>query len=237
MKRRGVGKALVDAMNGKGKEQEKSSEGVSPLMNQTRQRILELLSDRPCNTMSGIAKEMALSLQNTKWHLNKLVESDYITKKETDTGTIYYPEGLIDPSDVILLSELTRERDRSVYTYISTNPGASQADVSKTLGLDHRKVLRIVMELERLGAIDTVEDGRNKRYFPSDIIQKKVDRYNDRSKDFVKHLTSRLASEGIKTELERSTQQEAIIHLVTRKETRMLRITTNPFFVLMQERS
>ena len=64
---------------------------VSVLMNPNRQKILQYLFRYPCTHLNSIARNFNYSVNNTRWHLRKLMETGYINDHKLGNKKLYLP--------------------------------------------------------------------------------------------------------------------------------------------------
>lgn len=81
---RKIGEELEKKLVGREEEivsrPERKKESV--LMNQTRQLILQYLCKYPCSRLEALSKDLELSMPTVKWHLEKMIDSNFISLKK-----------------------------------------------------------------------------------------------------------------------------------------------------------
>lgn len=229
---KGIGKALEKAININGKKIESDSkyeQGKYELMNKNRQEILQFLCIHPCSYSTMISTSLGLSLHATNWHLRRLIESDYISKKTMGKKTVYYPSNMIAMEDIPILEILNVEKAKSIYISILDRNGITQKEICETLTLKHQAVIWYAKKLESLGLISSLEDGKYKRYYPTELLRKKKDENTKRLKNFKDDIVRRFKEERLSPSVLRSTEDKVIVRIAKGGNKTVLTLYTNPF--------
>jgi len=175
MQKRGLGRALEDALQGK--EERRPRKGVkSVLSNPVRQQIYQYLTLHPCAYLSIISKDMLISIHTLEWHLKKLEASGYVREERIGGYKIYLPVNLVDKDDVHPLHLLNRENHRLIFSCVVHNPGMSMKDCAGSCDLSLSSAVTAINDLKADNLITSVEDGRFRRFFPSESIQGYLDK-------------------------------------------------------------
>jgi len=213
MQKRGLGRALEDALQGK--EERRPRKGVkSVLSNPVRQQIYQYLTLHPCAYLSIISKDMLISIHTLEWHLKKLSESGYITEQRIGGYRIYFPIHLVEKDDVRPLHLLNRENHRLIFSCVMHHPGMSMKECAKNCDLSISSTVTAIGDLKSENLITSVEDGRFRRFFPSDRLQQLLDRGDERQEFFLKWLLDRLYEEGLQPEIAK--KEDGFVHLSLR---------------------
>ena len=226
---KGVGKAFEKAMSIKEEELEGIKEGKFEFMNKNRQEIFQYLCLRPCSHAKSISQACGLSLHATSWHLRRLVEGNYISKKSIGKKMVYYPSAMIAAEDIPILEILNIERAKSIYVTILEKKGASQKEICKKLNLNHQAVIWYAKKLTRLGLISTLEDGKFRRYYPTDLLIRKKDENSKRLKIFRDKIIKRFQRERLSPTILRATEDKIVLRIVRGRSRAVLTLHTNPF--------
>lgn len=198
-------------------------------MNPRRQEILQYLCKYPCTRLSKITKDLELSVAATKWHLERLVEKDFIVKEEVNGDSVFYPANMIDEAEVQTFAIMNRERAIPILRRIQSNSGISQKDLCNDVQLNQRTVVRHTSELERVGLIESIQDGKFMRYYPTDLIKSMREDYRKRTSKFRKHLLKMLKKDGVDPKVMRSTDKALHVKITAGEKKNVLELNIHPF--------
>ena len=200
MPKRGLGKALEDALQGK--EERQPRKGMkSVLSNPVRQQIYQYLTLHPCAYLSLMSKDLLISIHTLEWHLKKLSDSGYVAEQRIGGYRIYFPVRLVDKEDVRALHLLNRENHRLVFSCIMHHPGMSMKECAENCDLSVSSAVSAIADLKAENLITSVEDGRFRRFFPSDRLQELLDRGEEGQEAFLKWLIDCLYEDGLQPEI------------------------------------
>jgi DNA-binding MarR family transcriptional regulator len=203
-------------------------------MNPRRQEILQYLCRYPCSRLSKIAKELELSAASTKWHLERLSEKDFVTEENINGNMVYFPTDMIDVHDVEIFAALNHERATPILRSILTNSGIKQKDLYEKVQLNQRTVVRHTSELEKAGLIESILDGKFKRYYPTDLIKKMETDYKKRAAKFRRSLLKLLKKDGVNPKVVRSTDKALHVKITAGEKKSMLELSTRPFTSVLE---
>lgn len=233
-------KRMVDAFK-KGIEEDKEAPKVPAervketiTMNPRRQEILQYLCRYPCTRMSKIAKDLELSMAATKWHLERLAEKNFIIKEVVSGDTIFYPANMIDESEIETFAIINHERATPILRRILSNSGITQKDLCEEVQLNQRTVVRHTSELERTGLIEIIQDGKFRRYYPTQLIKNMNEDYRRRASRFRKHLLKMLRKDGVSPQVMRSTDKALHVKITAGDKKRVLELNTQPFASILE---
>ena len=213
---KGVGRAFEKAVTTKGEEtQEEGGEKVRKFefLNKNRQEIFQYLCFHPCAHISMISKATGLSLHATSWHLRRLVEGNYVSKRTFGKKTVFYPLDMIASKDTPILELLNTEKARSIYLLIIERNGLSQGEICEMLGIKHQAVIWYTRKLETLGLLTILEDGKYRRYYPTDLLRRKRNDNAMRLKAFKEKIVKRFQSEMLSPTVLRSTDEKVVVRI------------------------
>lgn len=233
---KGIGKALERAIRSKdeGEVAEKGNgEGKFEFMNKNRQEIFQYLCLHPCSYATMISKATGLSLHATNWHLRRLVESDYVSKKVRGKKTVFYPVEMIALEDLPILEILNVDKAKAIYLSVLDKKGISQVEVCESLGLKHQAVIWYAKKLESLGLISSLEDGKYRRYYPTDLLIRKKDKNTERLKIFKDNVMKRFHKERLSPTILRSTEDKIVVRIARGSSKAVLTLHTNPFVTVL----
>jgi DNA-binding MarR family transcriptional regulator len=203
-------------------------------MNPRRQEILQYLCKYPCTRLSRIAKDLELSIAATKWHLERLAEKDFIVKEVVKGDSVFYPTNMIDENQVQTFSIINHERATHILRRILSNSGINQKDLCDEVELNQRTVVRHASELERVGLIESIQDGKFKRYYPTDLIKTLREDYRRRAGKFRKYLLKKLKKDGVDPKVVRYTDHTLHVKITTGENKSILELNTQPFAGILE---
>jgi DNA-binding MarR family transcriptional regulator len=180
-----------------------------------------------------VSRALNIKPPSAKWHLDKLVENNFINMRKTYGKTVFYPSNMIDDDDVELLAMLNDEHIKLTFLCIRDNPGITQKKLSNLLKTSHQTVILHASRLERLGFIASIEDGKFRRYYPTNKIQRKSEAYLKRIREFREHILKTLKKDGVKPRLIRSTDKGIIIEITVGQDRAVLELSTRPFVTVI----
>jgi DNA-binding MarR family transcriptional regulator len=231
---------MVDAFKKGIEDAKEPSKGISELvkktitMNPRRQEIFQYLCRYPCSRLSKIARDLDISNAATKWHLERLCENDFISKVDVKKQTVFYPANMIDEKDIIIFSAVNHERAIPILRKILTKSGISQKDLLNEVALNQRTVVRHAGELEHVGLIESIQDGKFMRYYPTKLLPKKSDDYRRRAARFRKHLLNILKKDGVSPKVIRSTDHALHVRITAGETKSTLELGTQPFASVLE---
>jgi predicted transcriptional regulator len=231
---KGVGKAFEKALTTKEeKEDIGSRDGKFELMNKNRQEIFQYLCLHPCSCTSMISKFLGLSIHTTKWHLRRLVENGFISKMSLGKKKVFYPTDMVAERDIPILEILNTDKAKAIYVIILHRKGLSQAEISEELGLKNQEVIWYTKKLESLGLIKSLEDGKYRRYYPTDLLSRKNDENGTRLKNFRNNIMKRLRREMLSPTVLRSTEDKLVLRIARGGNKAVLTLHINPFVTIL----
>ena len=84
------------------------------------------------------------------------------------------------------------------------------------------------------GLISSLEDGRYKRYYPTNRLIELSDKHQKALRAYRKGILERLTKDGVAPKVLRSTDREMHIEIRGGKERRVLVLHTDPFMTVLQ---
>jgi DNA-binding transcriptional ArsR family regulator len=231
---------MVDAFKKEIEEDKEPSKGSEEFikktltMNPRRQEILQYLCRYPCSRLSKIARDLDISNAATKWHLISLADSDFITLQKVKGETVYYPTNMVDKKDIGIFSAMNHERATPILRRIIANSGISQKNLKDEVQLNQRTVVRHTTELENAGLIESIQDGKFMRYYPTKLLSKMNDDYRKRTSKFRKHLLDILKKDGVHPKVVRSTDRALHVKITAGENKSVLELSTQPFASIME---
>ncbi len=200
----------------------------SILMNTSRCVIFEYLCLRPCSTVTGIAKGLAVSESSVRWHLDKLVFERFVTVKENGS-TIFFPTNMINPDHLDVFRLMAMDRSNAILESIKFKKGVYQNELSKELELNIRTVMKYASDLEFFGIIRCSNDGKFKRYYMTNLIDDLKEYYRKNSKHFKEYIIKKTRSDGLKPKIMLSTPELIKLKLEMKGDIKVLTLPLIPF--------
>lgn len=213
----------------KKRKEEEAPPGKPVLMNPQRRGIFSYLSRCPCSYLTKIGTVLGMSSSTVSWHVRKLVNAGYLREKAEGKRKVYYPQGLIDSSDVGIFALLSSDWLREVYVHVLRNEGLFQKEIAEALNRSNQSVERAISRLEKLRLLTLVEDGKFKRCFPTDTLRKRRDENYQREKVFVKQLMRRLNADKLKPAIVRQSEKVLLIEIQGASKRETLDVGLDPF--------
>ncbi len=222
----GLGSALRRMMGGPPVHvRDRPASGESVLMNSTRLRIFQALCNHPCSHVRAISREVGVAPPSVLWHLDKLVERGVAKKARSGNRSIFYPADLLEQDDVGLLSVLDLERPDHALRAVLASPGISQGELARSFGANGHALGALV----RSGALETVRDGRHRRYYPAPLLGQRREHYERRARRFKQLVLALLAGEGLSPEADRYDRDILEVRVTVGTRVERLRLLCNPF--------
>jgi predicted transcriptional regulator len=238
-KKERIGKAFQRALAPEEIEGEPTRKGEPfkpEIMNENRREILQYLSKHPCSYLSKISKELGLSFHTTKWHLRKIIESGYVANQRRGKRMVFYPKDMIALEDIPLFELLNTPKAKSIYLKIMEQEGISQKNVCRELRMKHQAVIWYTSKLEDIGLISSLEDGKFKRYYPTDLLSRWTDINLKRLRSYRDSVLKRLEEDRLKPVVIRSTEEKLVVRISMGSKRDLLTLWTDPVnTVLIQE--
>jgi predicted ArsR family transcriptional regulator len=203
-------------------------------MNPRRQEIFQYLCRYPCTRLARIGKDLDLSMAAAKWHLEKLSAKEFIAKHEIAGETVYCPVDMINEPDIRVLAAVNHERGTPVLRAIIQNPGITLKELCVKVQLNPRTVLRHAAAMERLGLVETIKDGKFKRFYKTEHIENINDGYRKRAGKFRKRILKMLKGDGVSPKVVRATDRALHVKITAGTKKSVLELNCQPFASVME---
>lgn len=203
-------------------------------MNPRRQEILSFLCRYPCSRLSKIARELELSNAATKWHLARLMEKDFIAVKVINGDKVFFPTDMIDGTDVGLFACMNHERAIPIFRRVLSGSGVTQKDLLEDVQMNQRTVVKHATELEKVGLITIIQDGKFRRYYPTELVEKTMLEYRKRVKRFRRNLLKKLKDDGVNPKVVRATDSSLHVRITSGEKMNVLELGTQPFSSVLE---
>jgi len=212
---------------------EKKTISESILMNPVRRRIYETLFLYPCIYLTALCEELSIKQPTAVWHLKKLSENNFIEELESEGRKIYYPKDMLTKDDIPILSNLNFPNVRSIFREIVNKPGISKIELANTLSLKYNIVTHNISKLLHLGLISKLKDGKEIRYYPTELFSKREEIFRIRMKGFRELIIKRLANDGLQPKIEKRSDSELLLRILSGGNVSFLHLYTKPFYTLL----
>ncbi|MGA1821779.1 MAG: winged helix-turn-helix transcriptional regulator [Thermoplasmatota archaeon] len=133
------------------------------LDHETRQKIVDYLRDNPGAHYSAVLKDLDLAHGVLTHHLNILETQEVIFSKQDRQYRRFYLDGMASQGPML---EGTQKR---VMDAVRRKPGSSQSEIARYLDMGRMMVSYHVGELEKLGMVRKVREGRENRIYPGSM--------------------------------------------------------------------
>jgi DNA-binding transcriptional ArsR family regulator len=136
---------------------------------------------------------------------------------------------MISRQDIPILELLNTKKAKAIYVLIAEHNGPYQGEICDSLGFKHQAVLWYANKLESLGLISSLEDGKYKRYYPTQLLRQKKDENTKRIKVFREWIIKKFQGENLHPTVLRSTEEKFVIRIKRGGTKAVLNLKTNPF--------
>lgn len=202
-----------------------------------RQQIFQYLCAHPCSSLSAIAERFRISVPTIKYHVDKLIATEYLSKSITKGKTVFYPTSMFlqDSEELRVLSFLNSSSHAQLFKIIAGNPGISRKELFGLLETGVvQKTDRRLHALTTAGLLTTVRDGRLKRYFPSMLLARVAANCVKRVPMFRKQFIRKLGEEGFDIRIQHVSAESFTIWLSCGGRRYILVIRTEPFQTIFE---
>lgn len=217
------------------KEQWPATTYSTVLMNDARRKIFLYLCSHPASHLRAIAKRQGMSATTASWHLRKLVSGGFIVKQNITKKSVFYPTGLLDQEEVELFALLSTDGYHEIFSYILAHPGLHQKSLSEAMGVAHQNVMFLVKRLLDIGLVSKLNDGKFRRYYPTDLMSKKADESRVRKKQFRMDALTMLKRDGLRPKLVRRTDNYLLVDISVGANVERIKVETNPYVSVLNE--
>lgn len=135
--------------------------------NENRNRIIDLVLERPGIHFNELLRETGLAPGNLVWHLEILQNYSVIGKKSVGQYVVYFPFYTTNPLSNINLELAKSKTTMDILKRIEDEPGIYANIIAKALSLDHKTVKYHVGKLTEKGLVTVKKAGRTNRLFPA----------------------------------------------------------------------
>jgi predicted transcriptional regulator len=190
---------------------------VSILMNKVRQKILQFLFKYPCTHLHGIARNFGYSINNTRWHLEKLKNFGYVDDYPIRNRKVFFPNNFLKDVDIVLLALLNDKKLTNQYLKIMNEPGITQKELCDLFKMKQSTIADNLNKLELNDLIYSQRDGIYRRYFPTEIIKFRVKTIRKSLKEYRRFIIQLLKKDGVEPEILRTTDKNFHVRIKSGK--------------------
>jgi len=227
---RGIGRALEKAI---AHEEGGATPGArgSLLMHPQRRELFRLLCLRPCSTAGELSRQSGASPNAVRYHLERLTAAKLVVR---GAGATYSPRGFIDPADGAVFRALAEGSTRKIYRTVMEAPGSTQRELAESLGVSRQAVFKSTNLLETQGLLTSIEDGRFRRCYPTDLLARRREANRARAKSFADVLLKELVSEGLTPQILRRTDRGILTRIARGRTSETLDLSLDPFTTVLE---
>ena len=208
---------------------EKPKVPLSILMNINRQKILQFLFKFPCTHLHGIARNFELSINATRWHLQKLMQVGYIDGIKLRNRKVFFPYNSLKKTDIQILSLLNDKKMESLFVEIQQTPGITQKELYKLLNKKQSTIVNNLETIEHNELIYSQKDGLYRRYYPTTVLLDREKMNRKTMRDYRRFLMQILERDGMEPEILRTTDKKIHIRIKSGKNKSDLIFYFNPY--------
>jgi DNA-binding transcriptional ArsR family regulator len=227
---RRLGPALRDALSrGAAPSEVRGSRSGHSAMGSCEARILSYVSHRPCSIKSQIAMAMEISPASVDWHVRRLCKNELLAPRELGGRMCYACVGMLKDEELPLFRVLASGQHRELLAMLLTKGGQSQEELLGFSGEPRASLRRWLKELQGVGTLYSVKDGRTVRYYCSDVLASGADGYMERRKAFLDGTLARFEAQGLRPKILKSDPSEVHILVGVPGRQEPLRLGLNPY--------
>ena len=127
----------------------------------TANMILQIIKINPGSHLRMIKEDMNISMGTVQYHLDRLEKSGRITSTRNGLHKHYFPVGIFEENEKVILQFLTRETDREIIFSIIENVNPTQTDIKRALRISSSA---INWHLRRLIDSEIIVEERDRKY-------------------------------------------------------------------------
>jgi len=197
----------------------------SLLLNPTRLRIFQAVYNLPCSSVRQLSRTVGVAPPSVRWHLSKLAGGGLVASTGPASRRLYHVRGGLDEEDVEVLSFIGREDRRAAVRALCQEPGLTQLQLVRASGCNGHTIRALAAR----GIIESVKDGRHRRYFPGALLARRTQLHEDRARRSRQLLLSTLAREGLHPESADPGRGFLEIRVRPQRTSETMRFRRNPY--------
>ncbi|HVM46030.1 MAG TPA: MarR family transcriptional regulator [Candidatus Thermoplasmatota archaeon] len=136
------------------------------LDHERRDRVFQLVRDRPGISLSDVAQETGLAWGTAVYHLDRLERGGFVASERSGGRRCYFPVGAVPKDARVHLGTLQQETTRSVASFVVERPGATQTELAAALGMSASAASKQVSKLESVGLVRREREWKTVRLHP-----------------------------------------------------------------------
>ncbi len=133
-----------------------------------------------------------------------------------------------------MLAAVNHERGTPVLRAIIQNPGITLKELCRDVQLNPRTVLRHAAALEQLDLIETIKDGKFKRFYKTEHLEKINESYRKRAGKFRKRILKMLKGDGVSPKVVRATDRALHVKITAGTKKSVLELNCQPLASVME---
>ena len=190
--------------------------------------IFMYLCNNPCSWTRKIAHDLKISVCSVTEHTRRLLKIGLIEKSETYGKTIYFPDGMIEKTDIEIIFSLQKRNLKNIIITVYNTPGLTYSELSILLKISLASVKRNINILLKLGLFSKIKDGRLTRIYPTKKIEDLQKRYISRIHIFLNNIIKKLKIIGLMPHIETTIGQKVMINAQMRAKKITILFNMNP---------
>ncbi len=210
---------------------------VSPMLNPVRRRIFEFVCRFPGTSPSQTAQALGFSLSTLRWHLEKLMEGEFLEVTRLGRKMGIYPPALVPREHCDLLIILNGRMERSIMSFIVRTKGCTQSDVIEKVGEPQQNIQSHLKKLEKYEIVMVLKDGRYRRYYPGPILDELDKIVQRRGKNFRADFLEKIKKGGIDLKVQLFSRTRMIVELSSGRERSAMVIPFTPVASILSSRA
>jgi len=185
----------------------------SVLMNSTRLELFQFLCEVPGCSVINLSKQFDLSESTIKWHLQRLMEGQYLTEFFIGNRVFYFPKDMIDEKYMKALSTLNEEIPMIIFWELLKKKGMTQKELSESFDVKIQPLRLAIRKLVHQNLILSVIDGRFRRYYPTDELYVLASKNRKKLRKFKTSLIRKLGADLLNPRVQIIKSGERVIEI------------------------
>jgi predicted transcriptional regulator len=204
------------------------------MMNPVRRRIFSELCRRPCLSINDLAKAIGTSRANANWHIERMVSANLLSRRKVGRRWVVYPYNMLEDEDIPIMTLMSRPEVSRIYRKVRQETDLSQGELSKALGVPRQLLAWHLSNLVKVGLIETVQDGRFRRYRATSLFDDRAKKQARKARSFRSELIKNLKKDGAMPVVVKNLARAILIRLGSGKGSSVLEVVTDPYRTALQ---
>ena len=233
----GVGPRIKRAIEGRtGTATERPTYPVlhTLMMNPVRRRIFSELCRRPCISINDLAKAIGTSRANANWHIERMESANLVNRRKVGRRWVVYPSNMLEDEDIPIMTLMSNPEVPRIFRTVRHEPDLSQGELSKALGIPRQLLAWHLNNLAKVGLIETVKDGRYRRYRATTLFDDRAKAQARKSRPFRSELIKKLKRDGSMPTVVKNLASSILIRLGSGKGGSVLEVVTDPYRTVLR---